>query len=106
MTSIFAKAGIAALIVFCAIPATVSTAAAAGPHGAIVEAQYGGDRHYRPHRACSPIQAVQKARMRGLRDVRVTGISPRRVVVAGHSRHHGRDRIVFANVRGCPIIRR
>lgn len=105
MTSIFAKAGIAALIAFCAIPATISTATA-GPQHDVIQAQHSGDRHYRPYRTCSPIQAVQKARMRGLRDVRVTGISPRRVVVAGHSRHYDRDRIVFANVRGCPIIHR
>jgi hypothetical protein len=36
---------------------------------------------------------------------RVVDVSPRRVVVAGFDRH-GRDRIVFANERGCPVIRR
>ena len=106
MTSIFAKAGLAALLAICAIPATVSTAAAAPQEAAVVQVQYGGGPHYRPHRSCSPIYAVQKARMHGLRNVSIAGISPRRIVVVGHSRHHGRDRIVFANVRGCPIIRR
>jgi hypothetical protein len=54
---------------------------------------------------CHPNQAVEKARWNGLRRVFIADVSPRRVVVAG-VRHGYRDRIVFANVRGCPVIGR
>lgn len=66
------------------------------------------DRHYAPpprRPMCSPRLAEAKARDMGLRRARVVDASPRRVVVAGVSRH-GRDRITFANQRGCPVIRR
>jgi hypothetical protein len=100
MTNIIAKASLAVLLALSSIPATVSTAAAASPaRGAIVDVQY------RPVRSCSPIQAVRKARYAGLRDARIVNITPRRVVVAGRDRR-GWDRMVFANVRGCPLIRR
>jgi hypothetical protein len=49
--------------------------------------------------------AEEKASRMGLRRAQVVDVSPRRVVVAGFDRR-GRDRIVFANVRGCPVIRR
>lgn len=58
-----------------------------------------------PRRGCSPHMAEAIARDMGMRRARVVDVSPRRVVVAGFDRH-GRDRIVFANQRGCPIIRR
>ena len=59
----------------------------------------------RPHRGeCRPHHAVEKARWNGLRRAFVADVTPRRVVVAG-VRHGGRDRMVFANVRGCPVIR-
>ncbi|WP_445944957.1 hypothetical protein [Rhizobium sp. CB3060] len=41
----------------------------------------------------------------GLRRARIQNITPRRVVVEGFGRH-GPDRVVFANVPGCPLIRR
>ena len=101
MTTIFAKAGIAALISLAAVSAGVSTASATS-FGAAVQ-----DVRYDPHRprVCSPIEAVRKARARGLRNTHVAEIAPRRVIVEGRSRY-GRDRIVFANVPGCPVIRR
>ncbi|MGO6814041.1 hypothetical protein [Rhizobium leguminosarum] len=101
MTHFLTKASLAALLALCTIPATVSTAAAAGPQTSfVVEAQY-----HRPIRGCSPMHAVRKARDFGLRDARITRMSPRVVVVAGRERR-GWDRITFANVRGCPLIRR
>ncbi|TBB88108.1 hypothetical protein [Rhizobium ruizarguesonis] len=101
MTHFLTKASLAALLALCSIPATVSTAAAAGPQTSfIVEAQY-----HRPIRGCSPMHAVRKARDFGLRDARITRMSPRVVVVAGRERR-GWDRITFANVRGCPLILR
>ncbi|AJD41904.1 hypothetical protein C9413_11340 [Rhizobium sp. SEMIA 4085] len=104
MTNFIAKASFAALLAVTSIPATVSTAAAAGPERAVViDVQY-----HRPppvYRGCSPVAAVRKARWTGLRDVRVVNVTPRRVVVAGRDRR-GWDRMAFANVRGCPLIRR
>ncbi|MBW8789479.1 hypothetical protein HFO94_03065 [Rhizobium leguminosarum] len=101
MTHFLAKASLAALLALCSMPATVSTAAAAGPQtNFVVEAQY-----HRPIRGCSPIHAVNKARDFGLRRAHITRMSPRVVVVAGRDRR-GWDRIIFANVRGCPLIRR
>ncbi|MBX5157587.1 MULTISPECIES: hypothetical protein [unclassified Rhizobium] len=101
MTHLLAKASLAALLALCSIPVTASTAAAAGPQTNLVaEAQY-----HRPIRGCSPMHAVRKARDFGLRDARITRMSPRVVVVAGRERR-GWDRITFANVRGCPLIRR
>lgn len=58
-----------------------------------------------PRRGCTPQRALNKARDMGLHRARIVDAGPRRVVVAGFDRH-GRDRIVFANERGCPIIRR
>ncbi|MGO6720180.1 hypothetical protein ACC717_01680 [Rhizobium ruizarguesonis] len=103
MTHFLTKASLAALLALCSIPATVSTAAAAGPQtGLVVEAQY---YHRPPVRGCSPAHAVRKARYFGLHRAHITRMSPRVVVVAGRDRR-GWDRITFANVRGCPLIRR
>ncbi|MDM9628750.1 hypothetical protein QTL95_22915 [Rhizobium sp. S152] len=101
MTHFIAKASFAALLALASIPATMSTAAAAAPERApIVDVQY-----HRPVHGCSPVQAVRKARWSGMRNARITNITPRRVVVSGRDRY-GWNRMVFANVRGCPLIRR
>jgi len=117
MINIFAKAGLAALIAFSAIP--VTSAAAAGPefdfgiyiggpdHGPRYDRRrddWRDHREFRRPRACAPGHAVEKARWNGLRRARIYNITPRRVVVAGF-RHGDFDRMVFANVRGCPVIR-
>ncbi|WP_047456180.1 hypothetical protein [Rhizobium rhizogenes] len=101
MISLIAKAGIAALITLGAISATAATASANDFSASVHQARYD---HHRG-RACSPIAAVQKARAMGLRRAHIGNITPRRVVVDGFSRR-GPDRIVFANARGCPLIRR
>jgi S-adenosylmethionine:tRNA-ribosyltransferase-isomerase (queuine synthetase) len=101
MNRFIAKASFAALLALASVPATASVAAAAGPErGSIVDVQY----HH--GRACSPVRAVEKARREGLRNVRVTDITPRRVVVSGRGYRGGWERMYFANVRGCPQIRR
>jgi hypothetical protein len=101
MTTILSKLGIAALIGLGSISAMISTASASPYVRTVHEVRY--DRHH--GRVCSPAQAVRKARAHGLHNAHVAEIAPRRVIVDGRSRF-GRDRIVFANVPGCPIIRR
>ncbi|WP_320200571.1 hypothetical protein RMR16_009070 [Agrobacterium sp. rho-13.3] len=117
MISTFAKAGVAALIALSGLSATASTASA-GPdvrygiyvqdgyrHGGPDRGRPGWDRPDRGRDRCAPWMAEEKASRMGLRRAQVVDVSPRRVVVAGFDRR-GRDRIVFANVRGCPVIRR
>lgn len=115
MMGVFAKTGLAALIALGATFATVSTAAADGWRFRYDGPGYGMDygrgghngyerRHQRPRGGCFPGEAVEKARWNGLHRARVHDVTPRRVVVGG-VRHGDFDRMVFANVRGCPIIR-
>lgn len=120
MAGMLAKLGFAALVTFATTVGTVSTAAADSNFGwgVYVGGGPGYDRHYRDdyrpgwgheprrHRpqGCSPRRAVEEARWSGLRRARVHNVTPRRVVVAGF-RHGEFDRMVFANVRGCPVIR-
>ena len=118
MTGMLAKLGLVALVTIASTVGTVSTAAAGSDFGwgIYVGGGPGYDRHgprpgwghepRRHHReGCSPRRAVEEARWSGLHRARVHNVTPRRVVVAG-VRHGYRDRIVFANVRGCPVIRR
>lgn len=115
MFSTFAKAGLAALIALGGISLTAPTASAGSDVQFRVQVQdgYGHDRGRgpgwgrpdRPRYGCSPRLAEEKASRMGLRRARVVDVSPRRVVVAGFDRR-GRDRVVFANERGCPVIRR
>lgn len=65
-----------------------------------------GERRWGGRRGrCVPGLAIEKARDRGLRRAHVADISRRQVVVAGR-RHGYRQAIIFANVRGCPVIGR
>ncbi|MDP9836948.1 hypothetical protein J2T09_001693 [Neorhizobium huautlense] len=122
MTHIVVKAGIAALVALTSFGATLTGAAAAGPdYGIYVQYHdrdrgpprgwHGGPppRDWRgppPRRdRCSSGLAEDKASRMGLRRARVVDVSRRVVVVEGFDRR-GRDRIVFANERGCPVIRR
>ncbi|KKX29468.1 hypothetical protein [Rhizobium sp. LC145] len=120
MTNLIAKLGIAALVALTGFSAVPNIAAASSPEFGIQQVQYReGERHYRPGRpdrpgrpgrpdrrpGCSPWLAVEKARHMGLRRARVVGADRRVVVVSGFDRR-GRDRVIFANRRGCPIIRR
>lgn len=100
MINLFAKAGLAALITLGAVSATAATASANDFAASVHQVRY--DHRVR---ACSPIRAVQKARAMGLRRAHLVNITPRRVVVDGFNRR-GPARVVFANVPGCPLIRR
>jgi hypothetical protein len=117
MTKKFIKIGAAVLGAVLSLTAFASTASA-GHRGYYYDApgfslHIGSPRHDRHHggwnghreRGCRPMMAVEKARWSGLRRAHVQHVTPRRVVVAGF-RHHGFDRMVFANRRGCPLIRR
>jgi hypothetical protein len=100
MHHILAKTSLAALLALASMSTTAPIAAAATiERAAVMEVQY------RPPGSCSPVQAVQKARWSGLRNARVTGITPRRVVVSGRG-YRGWEQLAFANVRGCPPMRR
>lgn len=52
---------------------------------------------------CDPQFAASIASRNGLRHAHVVDVSPRRIIVDGFTRR-GPDEMVFANVRGCPII--
>ncbi|MBW9086626.1 hypothetical protein JNB91_02110 [Rhizobium wenxiniae] len=117
MTSLLTRIGLAAIVALSGISATASTAAASdrgfGINGNGIYVQYydrhhDRDRDWRRHHGrpgCSPARALDKAERMGLRRVRVVDASRRAIVVVGRDRH-GRDRVVFANERGCPVIRR
>ncbi len=117
MTSLLTRIGLAALVALSGISATATTAAASdrgfGINGNGIYVQYydrhhDRDRDWRRHHGrpgCSPSRALNKAERMGLRRVRIVDASRRAIVVVGRDRH-GRDRVVFANERGCPIIRR
>jgi hypothetical protein len=115
MKQILAKAGLAAAIAAMALACGASTAGAQGVD------IYVGPGHHRPPppdygrppsppgygygRGCDPRQAEDIARDYGLRRARVVDVTPRRVIVNGFGRR-GPDSIVFANVRGCPMMGR
>jgi hypothetical protein len=114
MTKLIAKIGVAALIALTGFSAAPTVAAASGPEFGIQVQYRESDRHRHHHRpghrpdrrpGCSPWYAQEKARRMGLRRARVVDVSRRAVVVSGFDRR-GRDRIIFANRRGCPVIRR
>lgn len=124
MRNILAKAGLAALIALGAVSATTGSAAAGADFGVGIyigePGYYPGERHgwrdryerhdrydryeRRQYRPCNPARAVEKARWNGLRHARVRRVTQHSVVVSGY-RYGERDRMVFANVRGCPITR-
>ncbi|WP_075292041.1 hypothetical protein [Pararhizobium arenae] len=124
MKNTFAKLMVVGLIGLSGFAGLGATSASAdtlsfGIRSGVVEVQYGGGYHDR-HRwdrdrrpgwdrdrrgRCAPWIATEKARDYGLRRAHVVHVSPRRVVVEG--RRHGDFRtIVFANVRGCPVLGR
>jgi hypothetical protein len=109
MQKFLAKTGLAALIAVSGIVAPMAAASAAD-NGLVIQAQYRGDDHRgrggpRHRDVCSPGLAEEKASRMGLRRARVVDVNRRVVVVSGFDRR-GPDRMVFANERGCPVIRR
>ncbi|MCB1463756.1 MAG: hypothetical protein KDJ90_15345 [Nitratireductor sp.] len=102
-----------------ALAAIAPGAASAAEPQIAAKAQYHSNGHNdwrRPHRdwdrrhACSPREAVIKARRMGLRHARVARVGHRAIVVAGRDwgRYGGyRARIVFArNSRHCAVVGR
>lgn len=115
MTHLLARIGFAAMIVAGSI-AGLAPVAQADDFG--IEFRFGDQndefrttRHHNwnngnfgeRRRGCRPERAVEMARYQGLRHVQISRITPRVVVVEGRGRY-GRERMVFANVRGCPLI--
>ncbi len=115
MKQFLAKAALAAAIAVTALSGTVTNAGAQG-----VDIYVGPGRHRPPppdydrppppppgfgRRGCDPRQAEDIARDYGLRRARVVDVTPRRVIVNGFGRR-GPDSMVFANVRGCPLMGR
>ena len=105
-----AQYGFAALLSFGAI-SVAPLPAAADDFG--IEFRF-GDRNPPPgyyHRprperyGCSPREALETARWNGFRRAEIVDVNRRRVVVEGRVRGGWRQ-IVFANVEGCPIVRR
>jgi hypothetical protein len=88
------RAAFAGLITVAGLATVDSPASAAGADGLRQNA-----------RICSPLTAVRKARAMGLRGAEIRDMTARRVVVVGHGRR-GEDRIVFANMPGCPLFHR
>lgn len=116
MKQILAKVAVTAALIAGALSGTVTSAAAQNLD------IYVGPGHHRPPppdyygrppppppgfrgRGCDPRQAEGIARDYGLRRARVVDVTPRRVVVNGFGRR-GPDTIMFANVRGCPMMGR
>ena len=63
---------------------------------------HGGPRYGRG--VCAPGHALQKARGMGIRHARVVDVNHRTIRVDGRDRG-GHVRAVFANDRGCPVVR-
>lgn len=114
MMQFLAKAGLAAMLAAGTLAGTVVPAAA---QFSIIIGDQDRDppRDYRRPppppgfgrrpRGCDPRLAEDLARDRGFRRPRVVDITPRRVIVQGWTRR-GPDEMSFANVRGCPALRR
>jgi hypothetical protein len=110
MLKLLANAGLTAALTLGAVGAGTSIATAQdlelriGPDGVrpVIRDQ-DRDRDRRGRDECSPREALSIARDEGLRRAEVTRITRRSVTVEGMTRR-GPDRIVFANVRGCPEI--
>lgn len=114
MKKLLVNAAVAAVMGLTGLVSTASAQSLTfefGPGGGVQYRDY--DRHdgwrdrprYERRGRCAPWIAVDKARDRGLRRAHVADVTGRRVVVEGR-RHGYRQAIVFANVRGCPIIGR
>jgi len=123
MKQILAKVGLAVVIGTSALSGMVTSAAAQGvdiyvgpghrppppPPGYYRPAPPPPPGYYRPPyggpRGCDPRRAEDIARDYGLRRAHVVDVTPRRIIVDGFGRR-GPQTLVFANVRGCPLMGR
>ncbi|MDL2405177.1 hypothetical protein PY650_05810 [Rhizobium calliandrae] len=111
MKELLAKLGIAAAITVTVLSGTAEYASAQGVDVYIGPGYHRPPPDYyapRPHydrRGCDPREAMDVARSYGLHRARVVDVTPRRVIVDGFGRR-GPDTMMFANVRGCPLIGR
>jgi hypothetical protein len=64
---------------------------------------YDRGRERASRQGCDPDDALDSARDAGFRRAHVVRVTSRNIVVDGFTRG-GPDRIVFANVRGCPEV--
>jgi hypothetical protein len=62
-------------------------------------------RHFRRAGACSPREAVRKARRMGLRQAHVVSADRRGVHVRGRTHGYRMAVMTFANRRNCPLVR-
>lgn len=72
-------------------------------HAPDQDLRFDPDRERGRQLGCFPGNAIKKARWQGIRRPQIDYITPRKLVVSGWS-SYGRERIIFANVRGCPVI--
>lgn len=120
MTSLLKTALVALSLAAAGLGASASTASASDVRFGIViggGGHHGGGYHGGHHGGpgwhggprygrgvCAPGHALQKARGMGIRNARIVDVNQRVVRVAGRDRG-GHVRAVFANDRGCPVVR-
>lgn len=101
MASLIAKTALAAIL---AVGALTASTAGANAHVRLgITIGEPGYPYLRRAERCASWLALDKARWNGIRRPQITRIGPNRVVVEG-PRIYRWGRIVFANVRGCPVI--
>lgn len=106
----FLKAALVSSVLGCIavpFPAYAQVELRIGPGGVDVrERDYYRDPYFdrRPRRGCDVRDALDSARDAGLRRPQIVRETRRTITVQGFTRSGRPDRIIFANVRGCPEV--